>query len=93
MRSRPYRNERIICVIHDLYFTGGNKSFSAWFSHLFPCSYGNNRYVMEYEVPIPMVALVAMAVSTYLSTHVSMLTQVTSYMHPYMNGIQAYTSL
>lgn len=28
MRTRPYRNKRIITVIHDLYFTGGAQSFS-----------------------------------------------------------------
>ncbi|KAI9456714.1 hypothetical protein BJY52DRAFT_1187790 [Lactarius psammicola] len=49
---QPYRNERIIRVIRDLYFTGGNSSFSARFSHLFPGSYSNMGYVMEYEVPV-----------------------------------------
>ncbi|KAI9440230.1 hypothetical protein BJY52DRAFT_1195447 [Lactarius psammicola] len=66
-RLQPYRNERIICVICDLYFTGGNSSFLAWFSHLFPGSYSNMGYVMEYEVPVPMVALVATAL--YVSIH------------------------
>ncbi|KAI9449054.1 hypothetical protein BJY52DRAFT_1192902 [Lactarius psammicola] len=66
-RLQPYRNERIIRVIRDLYFTGGNSSFSARFSHLFPGSYSNMGYVMEYEVPVPMVALVATAL--YASIH------------------------
>ncbi|SRR6266702_4597872 len=66
---KPYRNERIIHVIRDLYFTGGRKSFSVQFKHLFPSSYGNDGHVMEREVPVPMVALVATAVSTYLPSY------------------------
>ncbi|KAI9442878.1 hypothetical protein BJY52DRAFT_1229059 [Lactarius psammicola] len=58
---QPYRNKWIIHVIRDLYFTEGNSSFSTRFSHLFPGSYSNMGYVMEYEVPVPMVTLVAMA--------------------------------
>jgi Domain of unknown function (DUF6532) len=61
MRTRPYRNDRIISVIRDLYFTGGAISFSRRFASLFPTHtslHGENVR----EVPIPMVALVATAV-------------------------------
>ncbi|KAH8980473.1 hypothetical protein EDB92DRAFT_1953940 [Lactarius akahatsu] len=60
MRSQPYRNSRIILVIHDLFFTGGNGSFRARYDHLFPGNTGNDGQVVR-EVPIPMVALVATA--------------------------------
>jgi hypothetical protein len=62
MRSRPYRNNRIIKVIRALYFTGGSTSFSSRFHRLFPVFRDANA-VWKHEVPIPMVALVATAVS------------------------------
>jgi hypothetical protein len=34
-RSQPYRNQRIVNVIHDLYFTGGEESFATSFNHRF----------------------------------------------------------
>jgi len=64
MRSRPYRNPRIIAVIRDLYFTGGHMSFAHRFRHLFPKMELDK--LVKYEVPIPMVALVATAVSFLL---------------------------
>ena len=64
-RSQPYRNDRIIAVIRDLYFSGGSTSFAARFEHLFPTYQGANG-VVNREVPIPMVALVATAVSHIL---------------------------
>lgn len=57
MRSRPYRNFRIIHIIRHLYFLGGPTPFATQFRHLFPIT------DETYEVPIPMVALVATAVS------------------------------
>ncbi|KAN0127723.1 hypothetical protein V8E53_014443, partial [Lactarius tabidus] len=60
MRSRPYRNDRIIAVIRNMYFSGGAMSFARKFQYLFPmyeCREGEKRY----EVPAPMVALVATA--------------------------------
>jgi hypothetical protein len=62
MRSRPYRNERIIKAIRVLYFTGGSTSFSSRFHHLFPV-FRDSDAVWKHEVPISMVALVATAVS------------------------------
>ncbi|KAF8262113.1 hypothetical protein EI94DRAFT_1809271 [Lactarius quietus] len=59
MRSCPYRNERIINVIWDMYFTGGAASFSKKFDYLFPIFEGCEGEM--YEVPVPMVALVATA--------------------------------
>src|ERR1700761_2134398 len=64
MRSKPYRNDRIISVIQELYFTdgpGGTASFATRFKHLFPTYQGPDGMV-SYEVPVPMVALVATAV-------------------------------
>ncbi|KAF8259217.1 hypothetical protein EI94DRAFT_1813701 [Lactarius quietus] len=58
--SLPYRNERIIAVIRELYFTGGTMSFASRFGHMFPVHFGNNGSPSR-EVPIPMVALVATA--------------------------------
>ncbi|KAH8994406.1 hypothetical protein EDB86DRAFT_3078268 [Lactarius hatsudake] len=60
MRSQPYRNSRIIRVIHDLFFTGGGSSFKARFDYLFTSKSGDNGQ-MVHEVPIAMVALVATA--------------------------------
>lgn len=62
-RTRPYRNPRIIQAIRDLYFSGGGTaSFAARFSHLFPVFQDSDGKTNR-EVPIPMVALVATAVS------------------------------
>jgi len=58
MRTRPYRNTRIITVIRDLYFAGGTQSFCNRFVRLFP-KYEDDHGVEVYEAPIPMVALVA----------------------------------
>jgi Domain of unknown function (DUF6532) len=66
-RSQPYRNERIIAVIRDLYFAGGSASFTSRFGHMFPVHFGNNGRPSR-EVPVPMVALVATAVSHSLLT-------------------------
>ena len=62
MRSRPYRNERIISALRDLYFTGGSTSFARRFLYLFP-TWESREGEISHEVPIPMVALVATAVS------------------------------
>jgi hypothetical protein len=62
MRSRPYRNDRIIKVIQDLYFAGGSMSFASRFHRLFPVFRGSDA-ISRHEVPIAMVALVATAVS------------------------------
>ena len=62
MHSRPYRNERIIAAIQDLYFTGGSNTFARRFVYLFPIYEGGKGEISR-EVPIPMVALVATAVS------------------------------
>ncbi|KAF8269869.1 hypothetical protein EI94DRAFT_1699179 [Lactarius quietus] len=63
--SLPYRNERIIAVIRELYFTGGTTSFASRFGHMFPVHFGNNGSPSR-GVPIPMVALVATALYTTL---------------------------
>jgi hypothetical protein len=65
MRSKPYRNKRIILAIRDLYFTGGVTSFAARYRQLFPCTPGTDGVKVP-QVPVPMVALVATAVSASL---------------------------
>ena len=64
--SEPYRNPRIINVIHNMYFTGGVSSFTTHFNHLFLC-FRDSQGAMKAEVPQPMVALVATAVISLLS--------------------------
>jgi len=61
MSSLPYHNDRIIIVIHALYFDG-DKSFVECFCEYLPLSH-NNDGSTSYEVPMPMVALVATTVS------------------------------
>ena len=62
MRSQPYRNDRIIMVIRDMFFTGGANAYVHRFIHLFAQHRGDDG-VIRREVPVPMVALVATAVS------------------------------
>ncbi|KAH9162079.1 hypothetical protein EDB89DRAFT_1913474 [Lactarius sanguifluus] len=49
--SQPYRNPRIIAIIHDLYFTCGSTSFLSRFHHLFPTYQGEDGvlYATLYE--------------------------------------------
>jgi Domain of unknown function (DUF6532) len=62
MRTRPYRNPLIIRVIRDMYFVGGRGSFSATLSSRF-ATFEDSDGSTHFEVPKPMVALVATAVS------------------------------
>ena len=62
MRTRPYRNTRIIAVLHDLFFSRSPTSFVQRHEDIFPI-YHSSSGPMKREVPIPMVALVATAVS------------------------------
>ncbi|KAH9033539.1 hypothetical protein EDB85DRAFT_1890212 [Lactarius pseudohatsudake] len=59
-RTWPYRNDRIISVIRDLYFAGGISSLATRFEDQFPTYQDSNGDVCQ-EVPISMVALVATA--------------------------------
>ncbi|KAH9016184.1 hypothetical protein EDB85DRAFT_1898293 [Lactarius pseudohatsudake] len=59
-RMRPYRNDRIISIIRDLYFTGGSSSLATRFEDQFPTHQGADGKISQ-EVPISMVALVATA--------------------------------
>ncbi|KAH9172257.1 hypothetical protein EDB89DRAFT_1906257 [Lactarius sanguifluus] len=65
-RTHPYRNECIIAVIRELFFTGRQKSFSSHFDHLFPVHQRLDR-TSSREVPVPMVALVATAMYATLN--------------------------
>ncbi|KAH8995562.1 hypothetical protein EDB86DRAFT_2829470 [Lactarius hatsudake] len=65
-RTHPYRNECIIAVIRELFFTGGKKSFASHFDHLFPVHQRLDG-TSSREVPVPMVALVATAMYATLN--------------------------
>jgi len=60
MRTRPYRNDRIITVLRDLIFSGGASSFATRYESRFPRR--NEGSSVLFEVPIAMVALVATGV-------------------------------
>ncbi|KAH9038003.1 hypothetical protein EDB83DRAFT_2318530 [Lactarius deliciosus] len=59
-RTRPYRNDHIISIIRDLYFTGGSSSLATRFEDQFPTHQGPDGDFNQ-EVPISMVALVVTA--------------------------------
>ena len=63
-RTQPYRNRRIITVLRDLFFAGGTASFAQRNHSLLP-TYYNGGGAMLRQVPVPMVALVATAVSLF----------------------------
>jgi len=65
MRTRPYRNDRIITVIRDMFFMGGTNAYVHRFINLFE-QYRGDDGVIRREVPVPMVALVATAVSALI---------------------------
>ena len=67
MRTKPYRNFRLIEVIRDLYFSGGFNSFANQYRPRFPRTMDKNGMPV-YEVPVAMVALVATAVSAKFYT-------------------------
>ena len=60
MRTRLYRNDRIIAVIHNMFFVGESNLFATRFANIF-----RRRGVspVRYEVPLPLVCLVTTAVS------------------------------
>ena len=63
MHSWPYQNDWIISALRNLYFSGGMNSFAQRFMYLFLTDELREGGDIKQEVPIPMVALVAMAVS------------------------------
>ena len=68
-RSKLYRNERIVTVIRDLFFTGGNLSYAHRFDIMFPRFQGPDG-VFVCEMPEPMLGLVATGVrAAYLLGH------------------------
>jgi len=67
IRSKPYRNSRIITVIRDVCFTGGGSSLANRYHARFPSFQGDNGLVVP-EVPIALVALVATAVRAIFFT-------------------------
>ncbi|KAH9013213.1 hypothetical protein EDB85DRAFT_2158401 [Lactarius pseudohatsudake] len=59
-RTKPYRNMWIVDAVRTSFFSGGNSSFATRYKYLFPSS-ETHDLVTVYEVPIPMLALVATA--------------------------------
>ncbi len=59
--SKLYWNPRIVKVIQEVFFTGVD-AFATHFNHLFLTHLGPDRK-MRHELPVPMVALVATAIS------------------------------
>ncbi|KAF8260484.1 hypothetical protein EI94DRAFT_1811632 [Lactarius quietus] len=67
MRSKPYRNEHLIQIIREEYFTSpstGKMSFATHCKYLFQNIEDDGTTV--YKVPIPIVALVATAMYAML---------------------------
>ena len=64
--SHPYRNQRIIDVLQDVYFSGGQGSFTTHFDWFFPC-HCDSQGAIKTEVPEPMVALVVIVVRFLIS--------------------------
>lgn len=60
MRSRAYRNDWIIMVICDMFFVGGSNSFATRFDNIFR---QGGVSPVRHEIPLPLVCLVATAVS------------------------------
>jgi hypothetical protein len=60
MRSKPYRNDRIVTVLRAVFFTGGSSSYAHRYAHKFPLFTSTDGVAMR-GVPKPMVALVATA--------------------------------
>lgn len=87
MRTKPYRNDRIIRVIRELFFTGGASSFAHRFDAEFlraPAPEG----VVARELPEPMLALVATGVrATYqLGHHTNLRFQIYAAIHEWRTG-------
>ena len=88
-RTRPYRNDRIINAIRSLYFDGGANSVVTHFNDIFPSHHGPHGIVTR-EVPIPMVALVATAVSLF--SHIQYhLANSSSSMQLYTSGVLVFS--
>jgi len=89
MRSQPYCNDHVITVIRSLYFEGDD-AFVKWFGELFPLRH-NSDGSTSYEVPVPMVALVGMAVSHALIMSYKQCTnsiQLFAALHEWRSGMQ-----
>jgi len=89
MASYPYRNDRIITVIRALYFDG-DKPFVERFCELLPFSH-NPDGSTPYEVPVPMVALVATGVShAFVCLHKQCTNSIQLYaaLHEWRSGVQ-----
>jgi hypothetical protein len=91
MRSKPYRNERIVQVLRTFFFIGGTSSYARRYEHKFKVFTGSDGVALR-EVPIHMVALVATAVRvTYeLGHHTN---AKLSYMPPFTSGGQVIIRL
>jgi hypothetical protein len=92
LHMRPYRNDRIIMILRDLYFSGGPKSFAARFDYHFP-RFEERDGTTSCEVPAPMLALVATAVSqSSIGLHQHHDNHYISFTLPSMSGVMALTT-
>lgn len=93
-RSLPYRNDRVISVLHECFFSGGSTSFATRFNRLFTTNDGISP--VHREVSLPMVSLVATAVSR--KSHLFLVSMLIffffffSYMSLFSNGGQVRNS-
>lgn len=62
MRTKLYRNQRIVAVLRNSFFVGGTSAYAHRYFHKFPRTRGTDG-VIACEIPVPMLALVATAVS------------------------------
>jgi hypothetical protein len=79
--SKPYRNPRIVKVIQEVFFSGVD-AFATHFDHLFLTHLGPDGE-MRRELPVPMVALMATAVSCSIIYSISTV----------LNMVQLYATL
>lgn len=89
MRTKPYRNERIVTVIRNLFFAGGSSSYAHRYDYRFP-RYRSNDGVVVREVPVPMLALVATAVSVThkLRLHTNLKSQLYAAIYEWRTGVR-----
>src|SRR6267154_469252 len=93
--TKLYRNNRIVTVIRNMFFVGGSLAYAHQYNHRFPKFTGSNGVEVR-EVPVPMVALVATAVSsTYQHRcHTNWESQLYAAIHEWRTGVhQAYDFL
>lgn len=92
MRTKLYRNERIVTVMRNSFFVGGTLAYAHRYYHKFPKFRGNDG-VLVCEVPAPMLALVATAVSAthQHKHHTDLKAQLYAAIHEWRAGVHQAT--